>query len=135
MLSDADGLGANLYDGATYATVAYFNSSYSSSSVYDTALHVASIAGDATGALHIYTYMNDGSAVFHGRNDTRTASLASALGSMAAGGVNLTIYDTLGSGRSGRYYEILTYPTVLSEADRKTTEQYLASKYGITLPY
>lgn len=131
------GTGASVYDGATYASLAFFGTSYgySASAVYDTALHVASIPGDGAGSKHIFTYLNDGASVSHGRDDTRTASLATAVGYMSAGGVNLTIYDTLPSGRNGRYYEIITYPTTLSEANRKLTEQYLANKYGITIPY
>jgi hypothetical protein len=31
--------------------------------------------------------------------------------------------------------EMIFYPAPLSEANRKLTEQYLANKYGLTLPY
>lgn len=115
-------------------SIAQIDDGLTCSSTYDTGVKNASIAGDARGVPNVYTYLRDDASISHGRSDTRTASLATtACG--AAGGAGLIIFTYGVPTVRPVYYEVVIYPTVLSEANRKLTEQYLANKYGITLPY
>lgn len=96
--------------------------------------------GKATsvGAWTVHTYLHNGTTLYSGCNDTRTASLAGvASGTSSTGSSFITGYNfTPGSNPfDGDLAEIITYNTALSEADRQTTERYLAQKYGISLPY
>lgn len=110
------------------------SASASTSEAYDTGAVSASIAGDVRGVPNVYTYLRNDASISHGRSDTRTASLATtACG--AAGGAGAIIFTYNVATVRPVYYEVVIYPTILSEADRKLTEQYLANKYGITLPY
>lgn len=102
---------------------------------------LAAKAGDFSGQWVIVTSIASltGPKLYVGVSDTRTASLsAGASGATTPSGT----YSSLLGGLGGRAFnagdflaEVVFYPTELSEADRKLTEQYLASKYGITLPY
>ncbi len=87
---------------------------------------------------HIFTRLVTSNGIYAGVDDTRTASMA---------------YTDFGGGVPEGYTsdplqmppsfysinqelaEVIFYPSALSETDRKLTEQYLANKYGITLPY
>lgn len=103
--------------------------------------HFAQIAGDFSGSWHCITSMATlvGPQIFIGKDDTRTASLTGGgAGADLPDGTDTEIFGGL-TGRflvAGSYVaEIIFYPTALAEADRITTEEYLADKYGITLPY
>jgi hypothetical protein len=129
---DASTTGGVVSEG--WFTFASFSDANSGSTAYDTGLVSAIIAGDARGVPNVYTYLRDDASISHGRSDTRTASLATtACG--AAGGAGPIIFSYNVPTYRPVFYEVVIYPTVLSEANRKLTEQYLANKYGITLPY
>lgn len=91
-------------------------------------------------AAHIVTFLWDSPTLYCGVDDTRTASMSSAstVGDGILPAANFAVL--MGQAGPGQYLdgdmaEILFYPTALSEADRKRTEQYLASKYGISTGY
>lgn len=103
--------------------------------MYDGAGHIPALAGDYSGDLVIVTSMLSGGSGYIGVNDTRTASLGSGTAN-AFHDSPLELMGSLGSRYlNGALAEVIIYPTVLSEDNRKLTEQYLANKYGITLPY
>lgn len=87
---------------------------------------------------HIFTRLLTDEGLYAGVDDTRTASMTRVALPGTPNGYLLDRIDL-----PNRNYtisnmliaEVLFYPSALSEADRKTTEQYLAAKYGITLPY
>lgn len=97
--------------------------------------------GDYSGQWIIVTSIASltGPKLYIGVNDTRNASLsAGASGAPLPSGT----YSILLGGLGARAFnggdllaEVVLYPTELSETNRKLTEQYLANKYGITLPY
>lgn len=106
---------------------------------YDGSVDAATITGLSSGTWYIATYMHNGTSVFAGANDTRAASMVSA-----ASGATTNLGGTFAVGRrtagtpdypDADIAEVVTYNAVLSEADRQIVERYLASKYGITLPY
>lgn len=104
---------------------------------YDGTEDVAQFTSNPTG-WNVYTWMHSGGSVYGGISDTRDASLQSAASGDTA---NTGNHVLLGSGYAGTAYlacdigEIVFYNTALSEADRKTCEEYLAEKWAITLPY
>lgn len=104
-----------------------------------TSVNAEKIVSD-DGLAHVLTFHVDTAAgfLYAGRDDTRTASMASAAITGTGGNVpqSLTVASGYGGGEAGGLTaEIVAYPTPLSEANRKLVEQYLATKYGITLPY
>lgn len=103
----------------------------------DGALNFAAIAVGATLAQwRIYTAMNNGTNVYVGVDDTRTASLASAVSGNTAAGANTNLFLKNNAPAIGASIaEVIHYNAAVSEADRKGLEIRLAWKYGITLPY
>lgn len=96
----------------------------------------ASLGSNPGSGWHIYTWMHGSGNVYGGMDDTRTSSLVSA----ASGNTSdLTGVFLLGVGYTnmiqGDFGEVVTYNTALSEDDRKLCETYLATRWGITLPY
>lgn len=90
----------------------------------------------ATSVPLIHTYMHDGTSVYSGVSDTRTASLASTLsGNTAVMTGTFNVGRTRAAFGSFDLAEIVMYNVALSEADRQLVEQYLATRWGITLPY
>jgi len=87
---------------------------------------------------YIGTWLHTGGNLYFGQSDTRTASMAS----VASGNTSVAAGDDIFMGGStaslfmnGYIAEALCFSTALSEAERQEWEQWLAFKYGITLPY
>ena len=91
----------------------------------------------SAGTFAIHTWHLAGGTLYSGINDTRTTSMSSVSTGSYSCGCFLVILGSSGPGRylDGELAELIFYATALPEADRKLTEQYLAGKYGITLPY
>lgn len=85
-------------------------------------------------AFHVVTAMHDGSNIYIGVDDTRTASLAStACGAPVNTGEVITLGGVGGNWFSGMLAELVIYPVVLSEDDRSKVEDSLARKYAVTV--
>lgn len=96
----------------------------------------ATCTGDYLSA-QIVTWYHIGGYIYGQKNNTTDAGLGSGVASGNTGGIgNLQV------GRGYNVYytsidlaELIFYSSAVTEANRKITEQYLAAKYGITLPY
>lgn len=88
-------------------------------------------------APFVMTWHHAAGVLYSGVNDTRLASMNSLAAGSIATASSLVLLGFAGPAgyMDGDLAEIIFYPTALSESDRKTTETYLAGKYGITLPY
>jgi len=91
----------------------------------------------AMNTLTIYSRFHNGSNVYLGRNDTRTASMNAVASGNATIGANTGLYlRNFPGGPAGiDIAELIVFNTALSEDDRKGIETRLAWKYGVTLPY
>jgi hypothetical protein len=90
----------------------------------------------AVSTNYIHTWYHSGGALYNGLSDTRTASMdtiASGNTTLAAG-TDLFVGAATGF-FSGHIAEAVFYARDLTESERQSVERYLASKYGITLPY
>ncbi len=127
-----------IYDGAT-KFVAGFNAAGNSllTQNYDGSLDGATLSYTYNNAWLVICRMNNGTNVYVGGNDCRTASMGSAAsGNLSVGALsNLYIRNFPGSSVETRIAEIIHYNVALSESDRQEIERRLAWKYGITLPY
>lgn len=113
----------------------YFNGGTLNVVINDGSSKTATKSGLASGVLPwIVTFHHESGTLYAGANDTRTASMGSiAAGSIVATAGNLRLQQT--SGEADDIAEFIAYKTALSEANRKLVEQYLANRYGVTLPY
>lgn len=104
---------------------------------YDGSQDVADKGSLTMTSYMIFTRMNNGTNVYIGVNDTRDASLtATASGNTSFGGnTNLYIRNVAATYNALQIAEIVHANVALSETNRKSIEQRLAFKYGITLPY
>jgi len=104
----------------------------------DGAADTAIKSGGTSGVWAIATLLHSGGTLYAGLSDTRTGSMTS----VASGNTtSLAATFRVGAGAGlvnpldGDIAEMVFYNVALSESDRQTVERYLASKYGITLPY
>jgi hypothetical protein len=117
--------------------LAYFTGAYVDSYNYSGGYqNVSKACSAATWVIH--TYLHNGTTLYSGVSDTRTASLAGVASGTSSGTSSFILGYNFAPGSNpfdGDLAEIITYNTALAEADRQTTERYLAQKYGITIPY
>jgi hypothetical protein len=125
------------WDGATIITLgnvagAQSGRASNDDGATDSATHVV---GATLAQWRIYTFMNNGTNVYCGVDDTRTASMTSAASGNTVFGAatNLYIRNTVGDIWS--IAEVVQYNVALSEADRQLIEQRMAYKYGVSLGY
>lgn len=96
---------------------------------------VTKAMGDA--AFHVQTLHHAGGSLYIGVDDTRTASMSStASGNTSVGAnTNLFLRRFPAAAEVCDIAEIAMYNVALTEGERQSVEQYLAYKYGISLPY
>lgn len=126
-------------DNAGYISSCLYDSSGAKAHayVYDGAAKLASKAVTQA-EPHIVSWLHYSGGLYSGVDDTRTASMATvAAGDMQAAAGFFILLGGTGPGQylDGKLAEVIFYNTALTETNRKLTEQYLANKYGITLPY
>lgn len=96
---------------------------------------VTKAVGGTLAQWRIYTFMNNGTNVYAGADDTRTASMGSAASGNTAAGANTNLYIGNTPADVVSIAEFIWYNVAVAESDRQSIEQRLAWKYGITLPY
>jgi len=88
---------------------------------------------------YISTWHHEAGTLYSGINDTRTASMTSIASgnTTSAAGDDMCIIGSSGGAASidGYIAEVLMWNVALTQAQRQTVESWLASIYGITLPY
>lgn len=106
---------------------------------YDGSEDSATLSVSGAGAWKTFLFMRGSGNVYLGISDARDASLASAATGTTGALANRVF--RIGSNFDRSFYteidiaEIVAYNVALSEANRQQTERYIASKYGISLPY